>query len=501
MALYRNIFGLRSRWWFCLVLWVTGLAAGRGQDWLHAGFLYDSNSLVWKPGERTEALGPFFYSEKSGEESSWAIPPFWLSWHDSLAKAQESDILYPLFTYRRYEDEYRYQFFQIFALAGGASPSTNNSSHDGRLTLFPVYFQQWSDDPGRRYWAVFPFYGHLQFRFFRDESFFVMFPLYAQSKKKDAVTDNFLFPIVHFRRGPELRGWQVWPLIGHEHKDPSVSTNGFGDLTAMPGRDIWFGLWPMINFAETQLGTESPQYEQAILPFYDYVRSPDRDSTTVLWPLIAHVTDRRLQYKEWQVPWPLIIFAHGPGKHTTRVFPFYSHAENATEESGFVAWPLYKINHVHSGNLDRRRWRIMLFLYSDTTQTNTETGKFDRRRDFWPFYRYIQDMNGNSRLQIFTPLEPFVPYAEHIERVWSPLWSVWRSESNPKTGASSQSFLWNLYRRDANPESKKCSLLFGLFQYQSGSAGKQLRLFYIPVMKKAAPAAADSGETISPAPH
>jgi hypothetical protein len=33
------------------------------------------------------------------------------------------------------------------------------------------------------------------------------------------------------------------------------------------------------------------------------------------------------------------------------------------------------------------------------------------------------------------------------------------------------------------PVSKKCSLLFGLFQYQSGSDGKRLRLFYIPVVK------------------
>jgi hypothetical protein len=69
-----------------------------------------------------------------------------------------------------------------------------------------------------------------------------------------------------------------------------------------------------------------------------------------------------------------------------------------------------------------------------------------------------------------------------VERDYSPVWSVWRSEKNAKTGASSQSLLWNLYRHERAPTGKKCSLLFGLFQYQSSAEGKRVRLFYIPVM-------------------
>jgi hypothetical protein len=71
-----------------------------------------------------------------------------------------------------------------------------------------------------------------------------------------------------------------------------------------------------------------------------------------------------------------------------------------------------------------------------------------------------------------------------VERNWSPLWSVWRSEHNPTTGAASQSFLWNLYRRDTTGTTRKCSLLFGLFQYSSAAEGRRLRLFYIPFGKK-----------------
>ena len=108
--------------------------------------------------------------------------------------------------------------------------------------------------------------------------------------------------------------------------------------------------------------------------------------------------------------------------------------------------------------------------------------------DFWPFFTHRRDFNGNSRLQVLALLEPFLPDNKSIERNYSPLWSVWRSETNPRAGATSQSLLWNLYRREATPDAKKCSLLFGLFQYQSSAEGKRMRLFYIPLTGAKAPA-------------
>jgi len=93
---------------------------------------------------------------------------------------------------------------------------------------------------------------------------------------------------------------------------------------------------------------------------------------------------------------------------------------------------------------------------------------------------------------LFAPLEPLLPNNRGIERNYSPLWSLWRSEANPKTGASSQSLLWNLYRHERTPQIRKCSLLFGLFQYQSGSEGGRLRVFYIPVAQTRKPTAGRS---------
>jgi hypothetical protein len=144
-------------------------------------------------------------------------------------------------------------------------------------------------------------------------------------------------------------------------------------------------------------------------------------------------------------------------------------------------WPLYKFNRVTAEPLDRQRTRILFFLYSDLIEKNTARKTAKHRTDLWPLFTARRGHDGSERLQIFAPLEPLIPENEHIERLYSPIWSIWRSEKNGKTGAYSESFLWNLYRRDETKTEKKMTFLFGLFQYCADENGKHLRLFYIPL--------------------
>ena len=156
----------------------------------------------------------------------------------------------------------------------------------------------------------------------------------------------------------------------------------------------------------------------------------------------------------------------------------------------FISGRIYKFNRLEIGSFERRRTRILFFLYSDTTETNSETRARFRRADFWPFYTYRRDTDGNQRWQAFAFLEPFFPNNRSMTREYSQLWSLWRCEKNHKTGAASQSLLWNLYRRDVTPQSKNFSLFFGLFQYQSGPEGRRWRICHVTVEKKTARAGA-----------
>jgi hypothetical protein len=451
-----------------------------GTDSSNAGPLFDQFDLTLAAGHRTEAAGPFYYSEQLETQHTWALPPFFSHAQDPATESEEIDFAYPLLTYDRFGDQCRWHVFQLLSFARGP---TQTESWRRRFTLFPLYFQQRSSDSSENYTALFPVYGHLRGRLFRDEISFVMFPGYIQSRKADVVTDNYLYPLFHLRHGNGLSGWQVWPLVGSEHKDVTTQTNGFGDVQTIGGHDKFFLLWPFFFQQKLGIGTANPQWMQGSVPAYSLLRSPQRDSTTVFWPFFSRVDDREKKYREWEAPWPFVVMARGEGKTTTRVFPFYSRAHSAFLESDFYMWPLYKFNRVHADPADRARTRICFFLFSHTTEKNTETGAWRRRVDCWPFYTYHRDFNGNRRLQLLAPLEPYLPNNKSIERNYSPMWSLWRSERNPKTGAVSQSLLWNLYRHEATPTSRKSSCFFGLFQSQSDPNGPRLKLFYIAVKK------------------
>jgi len=457
----------------CLILPFCSLA----QDSFHAGPLFDQFSLTLAPGRRVEAAGPLYYDEHQESRETWALPPlFWVT-RDPETDSSEFRFLYPAMSRVRYGGQYRWQFAQLLSFAGG--PSQQEKVRH-RVTLFPFYFHQTSSDPSQDYTAFLPFYGQLKNRLFRDEISFVMFPAYIRSRKGGVVTDNYLYPLFHLRHGPALEGWQFWPLAGHEHKDLTTRTNGFSEVETVPGHDKRFVLWPIFFNQHAGLGSDNPQHELGLLPAYSALRSPKRDSTTVLWPFFSRIDDREKKYREWQTPWPLVEFARGPGKHTSRVWPFYSHSYNSNLVDNFYLWPVYKFNAIHADPLDRQNTRILFFLYSDVTAKSTETGVFRRRVELWPLFSWHRDLNTNRRLQVFAPLEPFLKENPSLEHEYAPFYSLWRSEKNPKTGAASQSLLWNLYRRQTTPKSRTVSACFGLYQHEAGPAGKRLRLFYIP---------------------
>ena len=468
----------------------------------HAGFLFDRHQLTLQSGWRSEAVGPFYYRQTTELEKLWALPPFF-SRSVTDADSEEYDVLYPLLTYNRAGLEYRWQLFQLLSFSGGQS---QEEIRRDRFTIFPFYFQQRSPDTNANYTALFPIYGHLKNRFFRSEVDFALWPLYIKSIKRpsasplpddtflslgnswlssrrgDVTTYNYFYPFFHLRYGSGLRGWQLWPLLGREHKEITTKTNNWGDIEMSFGHDKTFYLWPIYSQLTRGIGSTNEESDLLVFPLYRQLRSPARDSTSYFPPLGLTVTeDRARKYREIGFPWPIIVFTRGEGKTVNRVWPLFGQAKNISLESDFYLWPLYKFNAIRGETLNRERTRILLFLYSRTEETNKETHAMKTRTDLWPLFTQRSDYAGNSRLQIFAPLEPFLPASKSIERNWSPLWSVWLSENNPRTGESSQSLLWNLYRRETSPSTRKGSLLFGLFQYESRAEKQSWRVFYLPL--------------------
>jgi hypothetical protein len=452
-----------------------------------AGPLVQQFSLTLEPGERAEAFGPALYYQISGSSATWGFPPIAAGTQDPILESREVDILYPFLNYDQFGSEYKLRIFLLTSFTGGDDQDQNQRR---RFTIFPFFFRQRSTIPEQNYTALFPIYGTIKERMFRDEIRFVLFPIYGQSRKRDVVTDNYLYPIFHLRRGDQLSGWQLWPFAGYEQKAFFTRTNNFNEIVESPGHEKFFVLWPFYFHDRTGLGTTNPVVDRVILPFYASTRSPARDSTSYFWPFYMHTEDRQHGYQEWDAPWPLIVSARGPGKHGDRIWPFYSHMKGPVDESQFILWPGFLRYKAYAPPFARDRWRILFFAYSDVTELDLARHTEYRRRDCWPLFSARRDHQGNERLQVFALLEPFLPNNKSVERDWSPLWSVWRQEYNRSSGARSQSLLWNLYRRETTLNSKKTTALFGLFRYQSGPEGRRLHLFYIPVIKPPATPAA-----------
>jgi hypothetical protein len=495
--------------WF-MAAWLIACWAGLNPGWgseiegFSAGPAYDRFELTLDPGgERTEVAGPLYYQQDRPEDFIWALPPFFCYATNKLVDSDEMDFLYPLWTYDRFGDQKRWQFFQIFNQSFGHFQDETIRS---KLTLFPFFFSQRSTDPDQNYTALWPLFGQLNNRLYYQEIQFVLWPVWVKTRRAgsvartpedefiapffrwreerrvDVTTYNVLAPFFHYREGPDLKGWQALPLFSWERKGVSRRLDKWGDEELVPGFRHLTVLWPLFFSQDRKLGTPNEEKFRALLPLFSILRSPYRDSSSYLWPIGLTLTeDRARHYREVGAPWPFIVFSWGEGKTTTRVWPFYSHAQNSALESRFLLWPLYKYNAIHAETLDRRRSRLLFFLYSNTIEENKATGDFRRRRDLWPLFTHSREMDGRQRLQVLAPLEPFLPNIDSIPRDYSPLWSIWRAESNPATATSSHSLLWNLYRRTTSPGAKKCSLFFGLFQYQSGSDRSRLRLFYIPL--------------------
>ena len=260
--------------WSWLLCTVVGTAAAAG--WT-AGPLAHEFSLTLKPGTREEWVGPLYYREVSEGQTTWAIPPLWSRTVQPDVEMEEYDILYPLLSYDRFGAEFRWHLFQLLSFSHA---STQEDLTAKKFTIFPFYFQSRSADPALNYTALVPFWGTMRNRLLRDEINLHLFPLHSRTVRKDIVTHNFLFPFLHLRHGTQLEGWQFWPLVGHEHRDPFTSTNYLGFEQLTPGHDKFFLAWPFFFNQHTGVGTTNQAHHHALLPAYSHLRSPHRDSST-----------------------------------------------------------------------------------------------------------------------------------------------------------------------------------------------------------------------------
>lgn len=241
-------------------------------------------------------------------------------------------------------------------------------------------------------------------------------PLFAREvdQSRDIDVLDVLWPVASFRtRGRETE-WRVLTVFGHDfdNTDRNAAYHVWGLPFVFAGRTAagegYGGLFPVYGHLYDFLGQDEVSF--VLFPLYCYSRVNERETYSVLWPLLSRTTGR--------------------GGHSFRALPFYAEARREGEwTKRYVAWPLW--SSVRYERPGARGYAYVLFpVFGRVNMENQQS---------WlvlpPLIRWSTSARGREGYMPW----PFIQYSSgRTEKLY--LWPVWgRRKTDFET---SQFWLW-----------------------------------------------------------
>lgn len=445
-----------------------------------------------------QAVGPLVYRKPAeNEQTVSGFRPLFAQWVDALGQRRETNVLYPLFTYRTDGETYRWSVFQLINRGGDRAghraaqlPALRYETFD----VWPFWFSRRTADAETSYSALFPLGGEIRARFGYDRLSFVVFPLYAQAAKRGAITTATPWPFIKTTRGTET-GFAFWPLFGWREKPGSF--------------DHRFYLWPLAWSNVDQPETDAPpgmgpRRAVGFLPFYTLDTAPGYRNENYLWPFFGY-TDRTspVRYHETRYLWPFLVQGQGDVRTVARFAPFYTHSVNKGVEKTWVVWPLYREKHWQDGRIDETQRQLFYFVYRSTKQrsrTNPSAAPAEKT-NLWPLFSVWDNGTGRVQFQFPSPLEVFFPDNPRVRASWSPLFSLYRFDQRAP-GNVRQEWIWGLVTSERQPQGrefhvgplfsirerageKRLAIGNGVLAWQRSRPGTAWRVFWFDFPSKA----------------
>ncbi|HEY6008185.1 MAG TPA: hypothetical protein VIU40_07655 [Geobacteraceae bacterium] len=431
------------------------------------------------PGEgfsNLSLLGPLVKFQSLGTERQRAVRPLFYQRADLKNETADTDYLYPLVSTNTSPSEISVQALKLYQKH--VYRKDQPGAQQGTM-LFPFYISGTSEKYGP-YTSIFPFYGDIYERFWRDEYHYVLFPLYGRTVNKGTTSTNVLYPFFNTVSGERESGFQFWPLYGQAAKEGVYERR--------------FALWPIYMEETTGLDGDNPVHKRYVLPLYTATDAPKLTSRTYLWPFFGYRDDRELKEEERDYLWPFWVTVRGEKRNVTRFLPFYGEETGKETAKQWYLWPLYRRDTLESPIFRRERERVLYFLYSDSRESWPKADQERRRVALWPLFVYQRDPRGVRSLSMPAPVEPVLD-KEGIERSWAPFWRIYQQRWNDSDSAVS--FLWNLYwherRGDAfagemfplwfyrdEEQLTEFSLFKGLIRYRAANGNRGLSFLWLP---------------------
>jgi hypothetical protein len=433
------------------------------------------------PGDNYRSLsvlGPLFKLEKRGDESITALRPLFYQTANGKDESVTREYLYPLASSETSPELDTFQFLKLFQQQ--TYRKRDAEEVEKGLMFFPFFISGTSKKYGP-YTSVFPIYGDIYERFWRDEYHFVLFPLYGSTVKRGTTTRNYLYPFFSTVSGKSESGFQFWPLYGQAAKEGVYSRR--------------FVLWPFFMQEQSGLDTIDPVRKIQMLPLYAATDSPRTSSWYSPWPFVGRKADSDGKQVENDYFWPFVRTIRGEKRTMNSFLPFYSSDVTRENRKSWFLWPLYSKEEMSSDSFCQERDRVLYFLYSDSRDRWPKDGAVRRRTLLWPLFAYSREPRGVSSISLPAPVEPILD-RDGIERSWAPFWRIYQRKWND-SGDSASSLLWNLFWHERRGEAlayelfplvgyrsekKSVDLRFlkGLISYRHDATGNSIGFFWIP---------------------
>jgi hypothetical protein len=409
----------------------------------------DGKTLSW------EGAGPFLFSgPMPGPEAGTGkgFRPFYAKM--TGAGVVRTDILYPLFFYRKYPNAYKWSVLNLIN-GEGLDPGAEEAGvpKDRHFDIWPFYFSHETDDPTDTYHALLPIYGTIKYRLGFDRLSWVLFPLYVQTVKKERTSTYTPWPIVSVVRGSE-NGFSVWPLYGAK-KGPG------------PERRSFF-LWPLgwdnvLKPKPSEPEGDALRTQFGFIPFYTHETAQGFVSKDYFWPFFGY-TDQVYpkRYSEKRYFWPFFVQGKGDDRLVDRWGPFYTHSEVDGADSTWVLWPLWHQKKWADDDIAQTQTQFTYFFYWSLYQTSISRPSLAPayKRHVWPLFSVWDNGAGSRQVQVLSPIEVFFPNNADMREVWAPLFAIYRYDHQP-TGETRTSLLWDAVTWRRSPTEGLVEFHFG----------------------------------------
>lgn len=418
--------------------------------------------LVERPADeeqvsRWTSLGPLLFgSESASGEWLHGFRPFYHHF-EGEDQSEATSLLYP-FWYQEIESSPDRHLWTLFNLIN----SDSGSRQSDRFSVWPFYFSRDTGEESSSYRALFPFYGNIESRFGQDRLHWFLFPLFARYQNDQQITTATPWPFVKTISGDGHHGLEFWPLIGQREE------------TGKSLRQFW--LWPLGYRSSQNLDTDTPSHQSGLLPLYAQQSSPGFESKTFLWPFFGYAyrtSPERYHAKHFL--WPFWVQGRGETRRVNRWAPFFSNSRSAHQEKTSVMWPLWREHTWNSNHLQHQRRQLLYFVFHEEVQSSLQSPDAEPavKRHLWPIFSHWNNGAGRVQVQALSPIDVFFPHNEHMRKLWSPLFALYRFDQTAP-GEIRHAWLWDAVTFASSAESSRREFHLGpLFDYTKTPEGQR----------------------------